>query len=223
MDIKNLINLIRSTPVENMDDQFILDLGLNDEVLNEQPAEYSQYFGKGLKIWQYPNQISPFLKGLNKTYVNSYMEIGVRHGGTFILMLEFLAKFNPSIIGYACDLTEMSDILKEYRKYRNFVYLSMDSKSEEFKRICNTNFIDFVFIDGCHLYESVSSDFNIFKNKPETKHIVLHDIDSYACRGTTRFWNEVQNTNQYLTKEYCAQYDSVKNNYLGIGYIYKND
>src|SRR5688572_7129928 len=119
VDIRKQIDALRSTPLDNIDEQFILDLGLNDEILDEQPPEYSAYFGKGIKIWQYPIQFVPFVNAVGRLYVKSYMEIGVRHGGTFIVLVELLARLNPQIVAYACDIIPMSSILHEYRKYRN--------------------------------------------------------------------------------------------------------
>lgn len=221
MNITDKIELIRKTPIENMDEHFILELGLNDECLYEQPPELNQYFGKGLKIWQYPNQISPFIQSLNGISCKSYMEIGVRHGGNFILITEVLAKINPNIITYACDINPMSEILKEYRKHRNFVYLEMSSLTDEFKSFCENNYIDFAFIDGDHSYESVMSDYQIFKNKLETKHIVFHDIRNDSCPFSVAVWNEVKYTPGCVWREYILQYESVVGNFLGIGHLYK--
>ncbi len=39
-------------------------LGLNDEILHEQPRELSASYGKGLHIWQYPNQLAAYLAWL---------------------------------------------------------------------------------------------------------------------------------------------------------------
>jgi cephalosporin hydroxylase len=221
MDIKDKIQLIRETPIENMDEQFIMDLGLNDEFLNEQPSELKEHFGKGLKIWQYPIQISPFIRDLNGVCCKSYLEIGVRHGGTFILMSELLAKTNPNIITYACDIIPMSDTLREYRKHRNFIYLQMSSTSNEFKSFCENNYIDFAFIDGDHSYDVVLQDYKMFKNKLDTKHIVLHDIKSSSCQYTGEVWNQVKYDPGHIWREYTMQYESVEKNFMGIGYLYK--
>jgi hypothetical protein len=217
------INLIRNTPLKKMDEQFIAELGLNDEILWEQPREYSNYFGRGLHIWQYPNQISPFIRHVGNEFVHTYMEIGTHKGGTFILMTEILAKINPNIISIACDIIPMGPILQEYRKYRNFIYFQGDSTGYQFKSFCQNNYIDFAFIDGEHLYDFVKSDHSIFKNKSETKHTVFHDIVNSACPDVSVYWDEIKNnqTDEYI--EFVQQYASVPNGpYLGIGYLKKN-
>lgn len=39
----------------------IPELGLNNEMLDEQPQELQKYFGKGLHLWQYPPQLAGYL------------------------------------------------------------------------------------------------------------------------------------------------------------------
>ncbi|QOZ33873.1 hypothetical protein [Bradyrhizobium sp. CCBAU 53421] len=50
--------------VEFLEREFIPALGLNDELLHEQPPELAPSFGKGLHLWQYPNQLAPYLAWL---------------------------------------------------------------------------------------------------------------------------------------------------------------
>ena len=38
----------------------IPELGLNNEMLHEQPQELKKYFGKGLHLWQYPSQLARY-------------------------------------------------------------------------------------------------------------------------------------------------------------------
>ena len=66
-------------------EQLLPTFGMNDEILNEMPAEFSEHFGKGVKFWQYPNQFAPYLKHLSTLKIDSYLEVGCRWGGTFIL------------------------------------------------------------------------------------------------------------------------------------------
>jgi cephalosporin hydroxylase len=96
-NIAEFVNFISSIHPANLTDfstlqDCLLKAGLNDEHLEEQPIELSQYFGTGygLRIWQYPNQFVPYLLLLNnyKDKINSYLEIGSRYGGTFIFTNE---------------------------------------------------------------------------------------------------------------------------------------
>ena len=46
---------------------FIIEnIGLNDEILHEQPEELYSYMGTGLHLWQYPNQFSKLIAWLIK-------------------------------------------------------------------------------------------------------------------------------------------------------------
>src|SRR3954470_7475739 len=65
-------------------------LGLNDDVPAWMPSELQPFLGKGLRVWQYPNQFGPYLASLAGLHIRSYLEIGVQHGGSFAATLTFL-------------------------------------------------------------------------------------------------------------------------------------
>src|SRR5690348_6713073 len=56
----------QSSDVHFLENEFIPALGLNDEMLQEQPRELSAYFGRGLHLWQYPNQLARYLRWLTE-------------------------------------------------------------------------------------------------------------------------------------------------------------
>lgn len=219
MSIEKLVNLIRSNSDNSQESMhsLILSLGLNDEKLHEQPPELSPYFGYGLKMWQYPNQLSKFANYISSINVDSYLEIGCRYGGTFIFNSEILSKNNPDIALYACDIIPQSDILTEYSQIRSFEYITQYSSFPSFRNRFIKNPPEFVFIDGDHSYAGVKNDFEIFENSEKTKYIVFHDITSDACPGVSQIWKEVLQDKRFNTIEFCDQYDSVDGNYLGIG------
>jgi cephalosporin hydroxylase len=217
-NITQLVQLIKShndTSIESLH-SLILQLGLNDQDLQEQPLELSEYFGKGLKMWQYPNQLSKFGNYIANLNIKSYLEIGCRFGGTFIFIAEILAKKNEDIRLYACDMIPMSDILSKYSRIRKLHYLKMSSTSKEFKSFVGSCPPEFVFIDGDHSYAGVKNDFDLCDSL-ETKYIVLHDIDNDVCPGVKEAWNEIKKDNRFETLEFCDQYESVLGNFLGIG------
>ena len=220
MIISNELQLLTSINIDNIDEKtletFLPELGMNNEILNEQPIELSKYFGKGLKFWQYPNQFSKFLKQIaSYKDINSYLEIGCRWGGTFIIISEILKARNNNVKLFANDLIERSYILNEYSKVQQFEYIQKDSTKIKYEDINQS--IDLVFIDGDHSYEAVKNDFNNCLNMFEPKYAVFHDICSQACPGVVKFWNEVKNNYKYF--EYTEQYSSVNGNFLGIGLL----
>jgi cephalosporin hydroxylase len=217
--IKKEIEILKNSNPKNYEDfeQLILSVGLNGELLHEQPSEFSAYYGKGIRIWQYPNQLSKFSQKIFKLKVDSYLEIGCRFGGTFIFNSEMLFKNNSNLKIYACDIIPKPLIIEEYSSFRKLTYLNISSKTKEFKEFCFQTKPEFVFIDGDHSYEGVKNDFNIFENILETKYIAFHDIVSDVCPGVVQIWKEMKEDSRFETYEFTDQYESVKGSFLGIG------
>lgn len=204
-------------------ESILLESGLNDEILNEQPPELKQYFGTGygLKIWQYPNQFVPYLIFLSKysNKIDSYLEIGCRHGGTFIFTTEFLNKIsNKNISSVACDiLTPHPNIIEYVDMNKKSKYYSIDSNSTEFKDLISNQKFSLALIDADHSYQSVKQDTELVMDSADI--IVLHDIVSSVCPGVVKYWQEFKNSysSMFNFYEFIDQYDSVKNSFLGIG------
>jgi hypothetical protein len=209
---------------ENYLEDLIIKLGFNNETLNEQPQVVINNCG-GLMIWQYPNQFSKYLCLLSKQNISSYIEIGCRWGGTFILTTEYLKKFNNINKSVAVDIIDTPVV--NYCFFNNeTTFIKMNSRSEEFKNYMNNNSFDLAFIDGDHSYYGVKNDYDLCKDN--CKIIVFHDIINSACIGIVKFWNEIKKneSDKYIFHEFIEQYDDVlKNNfnnkYLGIGVAIK--
>jgi cephalosporin hydroxylase len=212
------IKLIRSLEIDKMTEKeledFLPNLGMNDENLIEMPGELSEYYGKGLKFWQYPNQFSKYLKQLSKYEINSYLEIGCRWGGTFIITNEILKLKNKDVKSYACDLMPICSVLTEYKKYSDFTYIHESSFNLNKNNVSNQ--VDLILIDAEHSYNAVKKDLEVAKQL-NAKYVVFHDITNDVCMGVNQFWNEIKN--DYKHYEFIEQYDSVVGSYLGIGLI----
>jgi hypothetical protein len=198
-------------------------LGFNAEILNEQPLVVKENCG-GLLIWQYPNQFSKYLLLLQKQFISSYIEIGCRWGGTFILTTEYLKRFNNIQKSVAVDIID-SPVAEYCSLYEETNFMKSCSQSSEFKEYIRNNWFDLIFIDGDHSYEGVRNDYEISKNSG--KIFVFHDIVSYPCGGVVQFWNELK-TNEsenYDFFEFTEQYEDVWNSthskFLGIGVAIK--
>ena len=229
MNIKTMqetVSFIKETDISNIPDKdlenYICSFGLNNEILNEQPVSLSEYYGKGLHIWQYPNQFAPFIKWLSGIKVDSYLEIGCRRGGAFVIISEILKKNNSNIRLMACDLIDESDILKEYRDYSNFEYIKANSQDEGLKNVIGDN-VEMIFIDGDHTYDGCYNDWKLFDSNINTKHIVFHDIDSVSCLGVGTIWQDIKKDSRFEYREFIQQYpiDDIpsKNKFLGIGVL----
>lgn len=215
LDASTVDELKSSDYLESM----IPRLGFNNEIIHEQPKVVADNPG-GLLIWQYPNQFSKYLVFLHNLGIRSYIEIGCRWGGTFVLTAEYLKRFGALTAAVAVDIIRSP--VKEYcDRHACAKFMQVDSKSAEFAEFAATNFFDLVFIDGDHGYEGVKSDYQTMKDRGRI--FVFHDITSAACPGVVQFWNELKNTEngRYTFVEFSEQYDDVfektHNSYLGIG------
>jgi len=216
--MQNLLDIIKNIDIKKITEEelenLLPSLGMNGENVHEMPTHLSQHYNVGLKFWQYPNQFSKYLKLLSAFKVNSYLEIGCRWGGTFVITNEFLKLKNKRVKAFACDIIEMSDILTEYSKHSDFKYLFINSTLLDKENVQEQ--IDLILIDGDHSYNGVKIDFErSLQYSP--KYVVFHDIKSDACGGVVKFWDEIKNN--YKHHEFIEQYESVNGSYLGIGLI----
>ena len=228
MDLSR-IGLILDASSDNLANEEFLEalipkLGFNDEILDEQPSIVTSNKG-GLKIWQYPNQFSKYMNRVLRTHpIKSYLEIGCRWGGTFVLTTEYLKKV------HGCDIRSVAvDIIPSpvstYCEQSNTTFLKMNSTSPEFSQYISDKHFDMIFIDGDHSYYGVSTDFA--NTKDHANIFVFHDIDNAMCPGVGQFWNELKNdhADTYNFLEFTEQYEEVVkrtgNHYLGIGVAIK--
>lgn len=202
----------------------IPSLGLNDEFLHEQPPELSRYFGGGLglQVWQYPNQFAQYLKFIAAFghKISSYMEIGTRFGGTFLIHNELLRSTSKSFRrGVAVDIMDEPPLMSAYRNCypESVFYWKADTQSFSFDEHIEGKFFDLVFIDGDHSYDGVKSD--ALKTLERSNIQVFHDITNDAVPGVSAFWREFINANSstHYFVEFVNQYESVNGNFLGIG------
>ena len=217
------IDLIKNSSLEDLKhpdylEKLIIKLGFNNETLREQPNIVRDNPG-GLMIWQYPNQFSKYLALLQSQNITSYIEIGCRWGGTFVLTTEYLKMFNALTKSVAVDI--IASPVKEYCLKNGHLFAKINSQSGEFKRFMKKQKFDLIFIDGDHSYEGVKNDYEICKGSG--KMFVFHDIVNDVCPGVVKFWNELKTreSNKYDFYEFTEQYEDVWNNthqkFLGIG------
>lgn len=200
--------------------------GMNDEQKFELPKEFEPYMGWGIKFWQNPRQLSKLICYLREKEINSYYEIGVRWGGTFIILNEVLRRTNPFLEAYANDFIDPSEILDSYQnKFEGnpFSYLQMDSNNVWMPYNLGSRIpkpvpqIDMVFIDGCHLYWCVKEDYQRALNLG-AKYIVFHDIVSQTSLPSKLAWQDIKKKHN-KTFEFIDQYDSIRGKFMGIGVI----
>ena len=225
----SMVNRIRELPKETLEDPLKMEvevlpqLGLNKEVLEEFPESLHSFCGQGLFHWQYPNQFSKYLVHLSKYKISSYVEIGVRHGGTFIITLEYLSRFNKIEKALGIDIANNVSLPEYKEKYRNEIdFWQIDSHHKRFKRFIRNKSggYSLALIDGEHTYWGCRQDFELLKDF--TNIIVFHDISNYVVPEVRDFWVELKRSchDQFNFYEFTDQYESIADKgrcYLGIG------
>ncbi len=161
-----------------------------------------------IKPAQIQSEISGLLKIVHKTKPKMILEIGTANGGTLFLFSRIASK----------DATLISIDLPGgrfgggYPKWREFLYkafalpgqkmhlLRMNSHKretlEQVKEILGEEKLDFLFIDGDHIYEGVERDFEIYSPLVRQGGIVaFHDIapgPSENVGGVPQFWEKIR-------------------------------
>lgn len=229
--VPTAIALIESVPDDKLRDidflelELIPALGLNDENLHEQPQELSSFFGTGLHVFQYPNQLARYLAWLadHARDTRAYAEIGSRWGGTFITVCEWLHRIGaPLHAAIAIDPIGETPMLKLYGNHLaqrgvDYRFAKEFSPSPLVNDLFSNILPDFVFIDGDHSMVGALADHMLARQS--AKIIVHHDIASDACPETTELWNALKKleSGTFTSIEFIDQYASVKGSFLGIG------
>ena len=197
-------------------------LGINDDAPELFPPELRRHLGQGLRYWQYPCQLAPYLVLLSRLGIRSYIEIGVQHGGTFVLTTEYLNRFNPVASAIAIDLVKVRS-LREYAARRpGAEFRQDDSQSRAFRRFLSARApVDLVLIDGDHSRDAVRRDWETVR--PHARVVAFHDIVDHQSPGVGQTWREVRAAHaaEYEFHEFTRQYPEVRERtgatHLGIG------
>lgn len=225
------ISLVESVPDDKIRDIGFLEneliplIGLNDENLHEQPTELGKYFGTGIHVFQYPNQFARYLAWLaeHATETHSYVEVGSRWGGTFILTCEWLRRIGaPLTRAVAIDPIGETPMLEKYgesllKRNTHYQFIKDFSSSQPVKGMFKEVGPDFVFIDGDHSLKGALADHMLARTSARI--LVHHDVSSDACPDTTDLWQALKELEAecFVSYDFTDQYSSVKGSYLGIG------
>lgn len=225
--IKEVKNFDFKSASQKEIEQILPTFGMNDEELEEMPKIFEPYFGWGIKFWQYPNQFSKLLYFLKDRDIDSYLELGVRHGGTFILITELLMRYNSFLISHCVDVIPASEILHIYQtEFRKipFYYHQIDTHNTFiFQRLEGRETLipeikfDLVFIDACHSYQCAKRDY-FLALMLGAKYILFHDIVNIHTKGSKMLWSEMKK-NHKKTYEFVDQYEEMNGKFLGLGLV----
>jgi len=214
---KNLEFLSNYNNVESL----ILELGLTDDVQEEFPESLYPYCGQGLYIMQYPIQFSKYLVDLSRLKISSYLEIGVRHGGTFVATVEYLTKFYNIDFAVGIDIMPCPSIT-QYKKINSQVeFVKLNTQTNHFSEFLKKyKQFDLVLIDANHTENECRNEFMAVKNQANI--VVFHDIANIDFPGVKIVWDEVKRLKEYDCIEYIQQYQVISS-YMGIGMAIRKD
>jgi hypothetical protein len=230
--IQKSIELIHSATIEQLTNVDYLEhdllpkLGFDGKKSHEFPEHLHKYKGTGLQSWQYPSQLAKLLISLSQEKVDTYLETGTQHGGTFIIVTEYLKRFNPEIKSYALDSYYylMLDLyVNEINP--NAEYILDFANSKRFINISNIN-LDVASIDGDPSFEGTTELYNLIKKNSNI--IIINDIVNDLCPRVGSLWSILKKIYAKNSKveEITDQYDDVmkrqNQKYLGIGIIKKS-
>jgi hypothetical protein len=192
--------------------------GLNDEHLEQYPAHLHPYCGKGLRLWQLPNQFAPYLIEVARHGVRRYLEIGVRHGGSFTATVEYLARVGELEEAVAVDIDAVPSLLPYPLDQPSVRLMQADTLSDRFAAWMDRHpGFDLAFIDGLHSYEGCRHDFETVR--PRARMIALHDISNHIEPAVGQVWADIRRdyADAYDFYEFTAQYDGSGPPDMGIG------
>jgi len=183
---------------------------------------------------QVRDEILELLKILNDDIKPKVMlEIGTANGGTLFLF-SHVASRDATLISVDLSAGMFGGGYPVWKipLYKSFALsdqkihlIRADSHSqstlESAKSILNGKEIDFLFIDGDHMYEGIKKDFEMYS--PLVKNggiIAFHDIvpgPTENVGGVPEFWQEIKSEYKYLEIVKGGNHGGY-----GIGLIYKN-
>jgi len=214
------IHFIRSRSPESLTrsedlEALLLELGLNDEGLNEFPAHLHPFCGAGFRIWQYPTQFSKYLAQLTAINVQSYLELGVRHGGSFVATVEILERFHLLDFAIGVDVIPTPSMAHYTKMNPRSAFVCLNTQSNDFNTLIDRlGEIDLVFIDSHHEEAQCRAEFEVVRGSANI--VAFHDICNLNCPGIAQVWSEVKATGEYICFEYAEQYSGL-GPCMGIG------
>lgn len=228
------------TPNADLEER-IASLGLfpyEDWSLKHFPSSLHSSCGKGLGLWQYPNQLVPLLILLQRYQIESYLEIGVAAGGTLTLVSELLNQWcapgsfravgcdpaPPGCVAYLADKPFQAGFKYwlDSAPFVNYAQLYSEKLEARCPVQCEPLRFDCVLVDGDHSFEGAWGDFQMALRFGASM-IILHDVVNDECPGVIEAWRHAQEVfaDDFMFFEFAAQYDSVREvvgaDLLGIG------
>lgn len=229
------VDAIRTATLDELADpewvsSLVVRLGINDEERDEFPRELQPHLGQGLRIWQYPHQFSKYLTTLARLDVRSYLEVGIRHGGSFIATVEYLNRFRPldAAIGVDVIPCPAMDLYCQTNPAARFWCINSRGP-EMLRRLKALGTVDLVFIDSHHEEEQCHAEWELFRDRANM--VAFHDIENVGCPGVKKIWRQVTESASHRCVEFVEQYAGLQSAdprrpvgpFMGIGLAVRRD
>lgn len=220
------VALIRARSPEALRDpdqleDLILALGLNDDGLEDFPPALRPHCGHGLRIWQYPRELARHLAELVRLGVGSYLELGVRHGGTFVATVECLARCGPVTRALAIDIMDCPSMAGYSRLQPAARFLRLNTQSADFERALDEHGpFDAALIDANHDEEECRYELELLRGCCAM--IAFHDIANTEFPAIGRVWADVTRLAGYRCLEFVSEY-TEPHTPMGIGLAIRED
>lgn len=206
----NRIDVIRTCTVAGLRDprrleSILLELGLNADGIEDFPRALRPHCGRGLRIWQYPREFARYLTHLMRLGVRSYLELGVRHGGSFVTAVECLGRCGPLDSAWAVDIMACPSMAEYCRLNPAARFLQLNTQSDAFVRALDEHGpFDAAFIDANHDEDECRHELDVLRERCAI--LAFHDIANTEFPAVGRVWAGVRRLAGYRCFEYVSDY-----------------
>jgi cephalosporin hydroxylase len=215
------IESIRTAPLDGLRSATLLEyemlpaLGLHEHTTL--PKHLEPLRAKGVQSWQWPNQFGRYLANLADRKIDSYMELGISHGGTFIITNEYLRRFNPGLVSVGIDI-EIKPGVKDYQNATdNITIIEANTRSSQVCRLASRRLWGLVLIDGDHSEEGCWADYQTVKEFAAL--VAFHDISNDVFPGVGAVWRKLAAIlPRRRTFEFTEQYPDVIQRFQRVDY-----
>lgn len=198
---------------------------LVDWLRNEAGSSNPDYFHAkktgGLKLQQVPEEYCALLTLLKASDIKTYLELGIGNGGSFVTACYFMKHSLETAVavdnlayrnlGIGQNETEILSYINSIETKASKFFIN-SSTDDYFKSIDSRLSYDCIFIDADHSYEGAKRDYeNSLKHINKGGLIIFHDINSAACPGIMKLWQEV--------KQGKTNWEFIASKTCGIGVI----
>lgn len=190
-------------------------LGLNDEGMSEFPSALHPFCATGLLVWQFPCQFAPYLARLATLGVTSYLELGIRHGGSFVATVEILDQCSPLDYAVGVDIIPCVSMAAYSALNPRARFECLNTQGPALLELMGElDIVDLVLIDSHHEADQCRREFHTLARYANM--IAFHDITNRGCPGIGEVWREIEASGDWHCESFTRQYDDT-GPYMGIG------